>query len=136
MIQKQLKEDAEIQLKSIIKNRLSIDIDKAKRRLRDNVVAKMIYTSVLRDEGYTWMSIAKSINRDHSTIIYQYNTLKNLVKFDKKIERQLVEIKTDFLSGDNFLQGQTTLDLKNKIINLISDNKILILRIEELEKKK
>jgi hypothetical protein len=135
MIQKILKEDVEIQLKSIIKNRLRVDIDKAKRKTRPNVTAKMIYTVLLRDDGYTWQSIATSIGRDHSTIMYQYKTLKNLIKFDKKLEKDYTQIKYDFSSGEEYLEGQTTAELKKIINNLVSDNKILTLKIKELENK-
>ena len=136
MIQKNLTEDVEIQLKLIIKNKLSIDIDKAKKKLRDNVLAKMIYSKILRDDGYTWKSIANSISRDHSTVMYQYRVLTDLMKFDKKIERKYLEVRNDFLSGEEFLEGQTIGGLKKIIINLQNDNKILILRIKELESKR
>ena len=136
MIQKTLKEDVEIELKLIIKNKLSIDIDKAKKKLRDNVLAKMIYSKILRDDGYTWKSIANSINRDHSTVMYQYRVLTDLMEFDKKIERKYLEVRNDFLSGEEFLEGQTIGGLKKIIINLQNDNKILILRIKELESKR
>lgn len=136
MIQKTLTEDVEIQLKLIIKNKLSIDIDKAKKKLRDNVLAKMIYSKILRDDGYTWKSIANSISRDHSTVMYQYRVLTDLMKFDKKIERKYLEVRNDFLSGEEFLEGQTIGGLKKIIINLQNDNKILILRIKELESKR
>jgi len=136
MIQKTLTEDVEIQLKLIIKNKLSIDIDKAKKKLRDNVLAKMIYSKILRDDSYTWKSIANSISRDHSTVMYQYRVLTDLMKFDKKIERKYLEVRNDFLSGEEFLEGQTIGGLKKIIINLQNDNKILILRIKELESKR
>lgn len=136
MIQKILTEDVEIQLKLIIKNKLSIDIDKAKKKLRDNVLAKMIYSKILRDDGYTWKSIANSISRDHSTVMYQYRVLTDLMEFDKKIERKYLEVRNDFLSGEEFLEGQTIGGLKKIIINLQNDNKILILRIKELESKR
>ena len=136
MIQKILKEDVEIQLKSIIKNRLRIDIDKSKKKTRPNVTAKMIYTVLLRDDGYTWQSIATSIGRDHSTIMYQYKTLKNLIKFDKKLEKDYTQVKYDFSSGEEYLEGQTAAELKKIINNLVSDNKILTLKIQELENKK
>ena len=135
MIQKRLKEDVEIQLKSIIKNRLRIDIDKAKRKTTDNVAAKMIYTTVLRNNGYTWKSIADSISRDHSTIMYQYKTLNNLIKFDKKLERDYIQIRADFSSGEEYLENQTPSELKAMINNLVNENKNLILKIKELEDK-
>jgi hypothetical protein len=135
MTHKQLKEDVEIQLKSIIKNRLRIDIDKSTRKTAPDVEAKMIYTKILRDERYTWQSIAKSISRDHSTLMYQYKTLNNLIKFDKKLERDYIQVKADFSSGEEYLEGQTTTELKKIINTLSSDNKILILRIKELENK-
>ena len=135
MTHKQLSEDVEIQLKSIIKDRQRIDIDNSKRKTTENVSAKMIYTKILRDEKYTWQSIARSINRDHSTVMHQYKQLENLMKFDKKLERDYIQIKNDFSSGEQYLEGQTIGQLKKIINTLSSENKILILRIKELENR-
>jgi hypothetical protein len=68
--------------------------------------------------------------------MYQYKTLKNLIKFDKKLEKDYTQVKYDFSSGEEYLEGQTTAELKKIINNLVSDNKILTLKIQELENKK
>jgi len=58
-----------------------------------------------------------------------------LIKFDKKLEKDYIQVKADFSSGEEYLEGQTTTELKKIINTLSSDNKILILRIKELENK-
>jgi hypothetical protein len=67
--------------------------------------------------------------------MYQYKTLKNLIKFDKKLEKDYAQVKYDFSLGEEYLEGQTTAELKKMINSLVKDNKTLTLRIEELENK-
>jgi chromosomal replication initiation ATPase DnaA len=58
-------------LKEIVSKVFETDI-MMKKRTRNNVEARMIYTKILRDELNTFASIGKSINKDHSTMVYYY----------------------------------------------------------------
>ncbi len=53
-------------LKNIIKGLFDIDIDRSVRK-REIVDCRLIYSKILRDRGYTSVSIGKSISKDHST---------------------------------------------------------------------
>lgn len=132
---KELKKDVEQKLKEIIKTRLKVDLDKDNRRPATTVLARMIYTKVLRDDGYTWASIAFSINRNHSTVIYQYKALDDVMYFDKVAERKYLEIKNLYFEEEDILDFQTVGELKKTIKILTNDNKLLISRIKELESK-
>ena len=127
--------EAEKKLKAIISNKLSINLDKNKSRKEDAVLARMIYTTILRDDGFTWPSIAFSINRNHSTTIYQYRTLKNLMTYDRRIHRMYIEVKNDYWADDEIVDQKNNDELKNIIFDLTCQNKVLISRIKELENK-
>lgn len=127
--------EAEKKLKSIINSRLLINLDKNRSRKEDAVLARMIYTKVLRDDGFTWPAIAFSINRNHSTIIYQYRTLVNRMKYEKRVERMFIEVRNDYWSDDEIIDQRNIDDLKNIIFDLGCQNKVLISRIKELESK-
>lgn len=127
--------EAEKKLKQIINARLFINLDKNKSRKEDAVLARMIYTTILRDDGFTWPSIAFSINRNHSTIIYQYRTLKDRMSYDRKVQRMFIEVRNDYWSDDEIVDQRNIDDLKNIIFDLGCQNKVLISRIKELENK-
>jgi hypothetical protein len=98
-------------------------------------MAKMIYSYILRDSWYTWESIARSINRNHSTIIYHCKTLPDIMKFDKELERKYIAVRSKFWDIEADLGYQSVGDLENIIIDLKSQIKVLNLRIQELERK-
>ena len=65
------------QLKEIIKRKLKINVMDRKRS-RDFVDSRMIYTKILRDRGYTVTAISSSIRRDHTTIVYYMSIVDNI----------------------------------------------------------
>ena len=50
---------------------------------------------VLRDEGYSTNQIAKTVKRNHSTIVVQTSKLKESIKFDKKLAVQYDVFKSN-----------------------------------------
>jgi len=65
------------QLKEIIKRKLKINVMDRKRS-RDFVDSRMIYTKILRDRGYTVTAISSSIRKDHTTIVYYMSIVDNI----------------------------------------------------------
>jgi hypothetical protein len=132
---KELRHETGLRLRDIIKDKLSVDIYKDQRRLHNVVAAKMMYTVILRDEWYTWESIARSIKRNHSTIMYHYRTLPDILKFDKALERKYIQIRNEFCEKVGDLEHLSVDGLEALIIDLRNQNKVLNLRIQELERK-
>jgi hypothetical protein len=83
-------------LKAIIKQELGIDImDKCRKR--DIVDARLIYVRILLEEGYSILSVGRSMKKHHSTVIHYIRSsefaFKHIVELIDKYDR----IKTKFL---------------------------------------
>jgi hypothetical protein len=57
--------------------RMSLD---SKKRYREIVQLRMIYCFIAKMMGHSFVRIGKCISRDHSTIIHNVNTFKNLME--------------------------------------------------------
>lgn len=56
-----------------------------KTRSRNIVLARQIFTFIVRNKlKYSWHLIALISNQDHSTHIYAYKTIKDLIEVDSK----------------------------------------------------
>jgi chromosomal replication initiation ATPase DnaA len=86
----------EPRLKQIITEKFNVNLDRNKSRKRRVVLARMIYTTIMRDNGHTWREIGESIGRDHSTVMYQYDTFKNWSKMDNNLRAMLIETLSYF----------------------------------------
>lgn len=100
-----IKNDSELLL-SIIEKNTQINILERKRS-RDIVDARMIYSKILREKGYTFPQIAKSMRKDHSTVIHYIKTFDFLVN-------TLNDMKHDYqICREEFLKDSTPLPEKH-----------------------
>ena len=79
-------------LKEIVSQVFDTNIN-IKTRKRNNVEARMIFSKILREDGNTFESIGKAINKDHSTIVYYANQASILIK--QSILLDLIYYKTN-----------------------------------------
>jgi chromosomal replication initiation ATPase DnaA len=52
----------------------------SKKRYREIVQVRMVYCFIARMMGHSLVKIARSLSRDHSTIIHNIDTFKNLME--------------------------------------------------------
>jgi hypothetical protein len=70
----------------------------AKNRKRFVVEARMIYSTLLREAGYSLPFIAETLDKDHTTIIHYVQSLKDLKETDMHTMRKYLRCRELFLS--------------------------------------
>jgi hypothetical protein len=131
-----------IQLKVIVNKKFGLDLNTNTRK-RDYVNARLVYAKILRERGYTHESIARSLNRDHATIIYYVRCASNIFMQDRFLEKKYFECKALFLGEIQPIETQNSegnlseqLDvLKEKVYGLTAENKMLSRELDEKVKK-
>ena len=110
------------QLKEIVNNVFAVDLLETNRK-RDLVDARTVYSKVLRDRGYTFETIAKSINRDHATVIHYMKSIDSLITYDKGIRDKYIHCKNLFLEG----RGPLVIDSRKKDVDMF----VTIIRLNQ-----
>lgn len=131
-----------LQLKKIINQKFGVDINTNTRK-RDFVNARLVYAKILRERGYTFESIARSINRDHATIIYYVRCAMHIFMQDKFLEKKYVECKelffgsidpTTIVSNEQVIPEDFS-NLMSQINSLTAENDTLKYEIDERVKR-
>lgn len=112
------------------------------KRTGPNVEARMIFTSMVRDKGYTYKKIQTILNKDHSTLIYYNETIKDVMKFDRKLQRKYLACKEALLQKEyinkldskEFAKQEVLLEKERSSI-LEEENKYLVREMEILIKQ-
>ena len=117
-------------LKSIVENMFGVDIMK-KRRGRDFVNARLIYSKILRDAGCTFESIADSLNKDHTTIIHYIDISNSIFMQDDQLSEKYFVCKDLFLKDNPQLSREyKEFEMASKIFRLTSERDELLKRIK------
>ena len=114
---------------------------KSRRRKREIVYARMVFSKILRDRGYTTTDIAKYINKDHTTIVHYGKTAINLMAQFPSYKSQYLTCYTEFMMDkDKEPLSFTEKKLYSSILSLKDDLEMLNLSNislkEQLEKHK
>ena len=105
-------------LKEIVSKVFGTDIN-IKTRKRNNVEARMIFSKILREDGNTFESIGKAINKDHSTIVYYVNQASVLIKQSIELSDKYLECKNCYIDNLDVVLPQMKYDeLKSEVIEL------------------
>ena len=105
-------------LKEIVSKVFGTDIN-IKTRKRNNVEARMIFSKILREDGNTFESIGKAINKDHSTIVYYVNQASVLIKQSIELSDKYLECKNCYIDNLDVVLPQMKYDeLKNEVLEL------------------
>lgn len=117
---------------------MSIDIFDRKRS-HHIVEARMIFTSILKDRKHSYYSIAKYLGRDHSTVMYYYSSIKDLIRVNKNVLKNYTKCQEELLIKEDYLNLNNNKDylllevevLRSKVKILEQENKELINKNEE-----
>ena len=105
-------------LKEIVSQVFDTDIN-IKTRKRNNVEARMIFSKILREDGNTFESIGKAINKDHSTIVYYVNQASVLIKQSIELSDKYLECKNCYIDNLDVVLPQMKYDeLKDEVVEL------------------
>jgi hypothetical protein len=84
-----------LRLQEIISKRFSVDMNSPTRK-RDYVNARLVYSAILRERGCTFESIAKSIDKDHATVIHYIRNSAFIFKQDKFLNKKFHDCREIF----------------------------------------
>ena len=87
-----------------------------KKRLMTLVDARMVFSKILRDRGHTFVSIAKFLKKDHTTIMNYMDKVVYLLKQDDRLFENYMICKDSFLENrDEVIDEIKDKDLHMKI---------------------
>jgi len=72
----------------------------SKRRTREIVDGKMIYSKLLRERGYTLKTIGETLGKDHTTIIHYIRSIENLIETEPNINNAYAKCRDIFFEGE------------------------------------
>jgi hypothetical protein len=98
-------------LKGIVNEAFLVDLDIDNRK-RETVDARKIYSKILRDSGYSYQAIGKTINKNHATIIHYIKNIEHLLSYDKVLYFKYLACKDVF-----FFKKDTDIAIKDKLLD-------------------
>jgi hypothetical protein len=120
-------------LKLIVNEVFEIQISN-KKRTRNIVNARMIFSKILRERGYTLSTIAKYLSKDHTTIIH-YITVSNFILMqDNRLMDMYVVCKEKFLKDRDPILSYTDNELIKTILSLRNQIDTLVLERDNIKK--
>lgn len=105
------------ELKGIIKKNLNVDVMQ-RRRQRQNVDARMIYSRILRDRGYTLKFISDSLNKDHTTVIHYLDMSDDIFEQIPMLKDRFDACRIEFLQGKSEMNPPREMMVKAKLEKL------------------
>ena len=121
-------------LKTIVNNVLGVDINKNIRK-RPFVNSRIIYSKILKDRGYGYVIIGKSLNKDHSTIIHYIQQFEGIIYQDEKFAKNYIMCKDAFMKDNPFLTDiLSNTDIISQLVKLSVENRKLILERDNVLK--
>jgi FtsZ-binding cell division protein ZapB len=112
-------------LKEIIATATGTDIMN-KGRYRNIVDARIVFSKIIRERGYTYSSIARYLSKDHSTIIHYICECNHLIQTDDKMMETYIACRNKFLEDKDALLTYTDKDAVKEMVILKMDIEKLI----------
>lgn len=119
-------------LKEIISSTTGTDIMN-KNRYRNIVDARIVFSKIIRERGYTYSSIARYLSKDHSTIIHYICECNHLIETNDKIMETYINCRNLFLKDKNALLTYTDKDAVKEMVILKMDIEKLIVKNNKLK---
>jgi hypothetical protein len=129
-------------LKKIVGEVFLTDLDKGSRR-RDVVDARKVYSKILREERCSFEFIAKSLGKNHATVIHYIKSIESILTYDKDLREKYIACKDIYVEKRESIIDEirkdmdayvTIVRLKNELHEAISlKNKILTKFVDSIE---
>jgi hypothetical protein len=127
-----IERDLPLFLRDLIKSLLKVDVKLSRTRKREVVNARMIYSYILRNCGWGYSAIGRSVVKDHATIMHYVRCFENYMKSDSELRNSYNLILSEFNSRDQSVVFLTEDELKKKLsLKIIDLNKELKSRVEK-----
>jgi hypothetical protein len=88
------------------------------RRNRETVDARIIFSKILRERGYTFKAISTYLYKHHSTVIHYLDQAADLMKTNSAIMDMYVYCKNKFLQNREPVVILTDRDLVKEVLSL------------------
>jgi len=98
------------ELKRIVNDIFLVDLEVINRK-RDVVDARKVYSKILRDNGYSYDLIGKTLGKDHSTIIHYIKNIEYILSYDKIIIDKYIACKNVFITTRKSIKEQIEKDV-------------------------
>ena len=109
---------------------ISVDeIFNPRTRYRENVVARTIFTQLLRERGMTYMDIKKVTGEDHSTLVHRVKKYESSVHSEKMMYDHIMSEIPKSLSGT------ITYSNYKKSVKKLSEELMDLIEKEDLSQK-
>jgi hypothetical protein len=115
-----------IELKAIVDRVFGEDIT-IKRRTRNLIDARRVFSKILHDRGYTFSSIGIFLKKDHSTIVHYLGDIDFLLKQEQTLLRKYILCRDTFLKDREILRIIKEKDVVSTIFDLQNENEKLLL---------
>jgi len=121
----------------IINEELGIDLmESSKNRKRIYVFGRaLLYTILRKHLKMTLCDISKVFNNNHATVLHSLKQLPFLLKFDTTLATNYNNVMYTWLGNVNNSVNISDQELKTRIKYLINENKMLNLRVNDLNLK-
>lgn len=113
-------------LKNIVNTIFLVDIDEHTRHRRI-VDARRAYARILKDAGFSYQHIGKTLGKNHATVIHYVKSVDDLIRFDSIFEKKFMLAKKEFLKENEHLKNtskrdiyETAIELENRIDDILS----------------
>ena len=122
-------------VKSIVNSYLGVNVDKKNRKER-TIQGRAICYKILRDEcGLTLSFIGKNFNKNHATILHALREFPYMLKFNKKLEKDFINILDLWTQEADEYVELNPLQLKKELQNLREQNKMLNLSVINVQEE-
>ena len=121
-------------LTKLIEEYLSVDVEN-KTRKQEYINARMIYYKLLTECRYSYTAIARSLNKNHATIMHGLNLFEDLFDIDNELREYYYLIRQLFFDerSNSPHKFSTRQELLVSINDLENQNKSLNLLVERLK---
>lgn len=107
-----------------------------KNRKRQVVEARMMFSSMLRDMGYSLKEIGTVLKKDHTTIIHYLRKLRELTEVDRSLFKKYIKCRELLMLNEEPVNLEEELERLRKQVELLKmENYILSEEKTELTKQ-
>jgi|TARA_R110000796_G_scaffold422_8_gene1404 hypothetical protein len=118
-------------LRSIVNKVCRVNV-LSKKRNREIVNARMIYSKILRDRKYSYVDIGMSLLKNHASVIHYCKSVNWLLKYDNNLQIKYEKCLELFSCKDEEIQNLSKPELIIMVKKLENTNKLLSLEVSRL----
>jgi len=103
-------------LRVLIEAILGINVRDEQSRKQEVVNARMIYANILKEQGFGCSVIAKSIRKNHATVIHYFKQFEWYTQSDEQLNNNFKRIKREYRKEYDPIYEMSDTELKKRII--------------------